>query len=538
MTYSNPIHQADCSDAIEWSRVNTGEALPGVLSPLTWTFFGDQLDRAAKGAFYDMGIMKRTQVVASPVSGDRLNDIFYGRAVANITIFRWIGDRTPGTSSEAIEDQLFGQEAEAKPASTRDRSRYPFIAVKLPWNGWRLVGQLNTSSADTKTWWQRNVRRGALDANQARSALAEAASRFEAVMRPHTVSAMLCQGLYDQLVQLAAKASRPGLELSLVTGYGDMAETDVVADLWAVSRDRLTLDEFVLRHGMHGPREGEMSSRVWRERRDPLEAMVHSYRGMPDDRDPVLVVEERRLRRIEAERELLAALPRNERLSARIPLKLAARYMPLRGVGKAAFLRCVDVGRAAARVIGADLAGRDLLADADDVFMLTLAELVAPVTPMHVKELTLERRAIHDEYLKVDVPDFFNGVPEPFPLVEPSADRSEEEVVVTGTAVSPGVVEGVARLVLDPDEDEALEPGEILVCRTTDPSWASMMMLASALVIDIGSPISHGAIVARELGIPCVIGTNDGTAHIRTGDRIRVDGQKGEARVLEQAHAV
>jgi pyruvate,orthophosphate dikinase len=93
------------------------------------------------------------------------------------------------------------------------------------------------------------------------------------------------------------------------------------------------------------------------------------------------------------------------------------------------------------------------------------------------------------------------------------------------------VVEGVARLMLDPEND-VLEPGEILVCRTTDPSWASTMMLASALVIDIGGPISHGAIVARELGIPCVIGTRDGTARIRTGDRLRVDGAKGEAVVV------
>ena len=60
------------------------------------------------------------------------------------------------------------------------------------------------------------------------------------------------------------------------------------------------------------------------------------------------------------------------------------------------------------------------------------------------------------------------------------------------------------------------------------------MMLASALVIDIGGPISHGAIVARELGIPCVIGTRDGTAHIRTGDRLRVDGAKGEVQVQRE----
>jgi pyruvate,water dikinase len=78
----------------------------------------------------------------------------------------------------------------------------------------------------------------------------------------------------------------------------------------------------------------------------------------------------------------------------------------------------------------------------------------------------------------------------------------------------------------DPDEVD-LEPGEILVCHTTDPSWASLMSLAAGLVIDVGGPLSHGAIVARELGVPCVIGTRNGTRVIRTGDTVQVDGSTG-----------
>jgi pyruvate,water dikinase len=89
--------------------------------------------------------------------------------------------------------------------------------------------------------------------------------------------------------------------------------------------------------------------------------------------------------------------------------------------------------------------------------------------------------------------------------------------------------------VLDADVDEPIEPGEILVCRTTDPSWASTMMLAAALVIDIGGAISHGAIVARELGIPCVIGTRNGTDVIRTGDTLVVDGGRGEVQIRTRA---
>ena len=73
------------------------------------------------------------------------------------------------------------------------------------------------------------------------------------------------------------------------------------------------------------------------------------------------------------------------------------------------------------------------------------------------------------------------------------------------------------------------------MCHTTDPSWVGAMVIARALVIDIGAPASHGAIIARELGVPCVIGTAEGTTRIRTGDRVRVNGNTGTVDVLTPA---
>jgi len=102
---------------------------------------------------------------------------------------------------------------------------------------------------------------------------------------------------------------------------------------------------------------------------------------------------------------------------------------------------------------------------------------------------------------------------------------------LVGVGVSPGVVEGAARVLLDPSEGELL-PGEILVCSITDPSWSSYFLIAAGVVIDIGGPLSHGAIVARELGIPCVINTVDGTRRLRTGDRLRIDGSSGKVEIL------
>jgi pyruvate,water dikinase len=78
-----------------------------------------------------------------------------------------------------------------------------------------------------------------------------------------------------------------------------------------------------------------------------------------------------------------------------------------------------------------------------------------------------------------------------------------------------------------------VEPDEILIAPTTDPSWASIMYISSALVVDVGGPISHAAVVARELRLPCVVNTRTGSRDIRTGDRLRVDGDAGTVEILE-----
>jgi len=108
-----------------------------------------------------------------------------------------------------------------------------------------------------------------------------------------------------------------------------------------------------------------------------------------------------------------------------------------------------------------------------------------------------------------------------------------EEKVLRGFAASPGVVEGPARVVLSVDQLHEVQEGEILVCSVTEPSWAPVFSRIRATVSDIGGMMSHAAIVAREYGIPAVLGTGSATKRIRTGQRIRVDGDAGTVTLLE-----
>jgi pyruvate,water dikinase len=134
----------------------------------------------------------------------------------------------------------------------------------------------------------------------------------------------------------------------------------------------------------------------------------------------------------------------------------------------------------------------------------------------------------------LDLPSAWQGEPTPVEIQTAPGVPDETVTTVAGTASSPGVVEGTVRVVTDPSEED-IEPGEILVARTTDPSWASIMFLCSGLIVDIGGLLSHAAVVARELGVPCVMGTGTGTQVLRSGDYCRVDGNTGTVEILKRA---
>ena len=529
---ANVLHCGGSAPSTAWSTVNAGEAIPGVVTTLTWSLFGERTECALRGAFADLGVLTEAQVTRPDLPDERVWDIFFGRAAANLETFRSLADRMPGTSGDAMESQLFGT---VRPGvSSKQRfERYPVVAAKAPMAMWGVAGRLERAAEHIGPWWRNTVTAApSMKGDQARRCLDAGIRKFSGVMRPHIVAAMLCQGVYEQVRAAADRAGKPGLEIALLTGYGDMAETAFVGDLWDVSRGSLELDEFVARHGYHGPNEGELSARVWRLDRSPLEKLLQHYAAMDPAQGPRALEAQRDAERLAAESELLAATARGKRTGAAILVKVAGRFFPLRGVGKGAFLQCVDVVRATALRLGELHAEAGTLSAPEDVFHLTVEELADPTLPAGAAGLVAERRALHERYKAFELPEFWEGVPERAVVSNVQPPRADLPVVVTGIPVTPGVVTGVARVVKDPETDLGPAPGEILVCRTTDPSWAAVLIVAAALVIDIGGPISHGAIVARELGIPCVIGTRDGTARIRDGDLISVDGSAGTVTVV------
>ena len=120
----------------------------------------------------------------------------------------------------------------------------------------------------------------------------------------------------------------------------------------------------------------------------------------------------------------------------------------------------------------------------------------------------------------------------------PATMTAQTGDVLTGIGASSGRVTGIARVLTGPDDFSRLQPGEILVAGITTPAWTALFARAGAVVTDIGGPLSHSSIVAREYGIPAVLGTAVATRRIADGQQVTVDGDAGKVYLAEPAAAV
>jgi pyruvate,water dikinase len=191
--------------------------------------------------------------------------------------------------------------------------------------------------------------------------------------------------------------------------------------------------------------------------------------------------------------------------------------------------------RAVLSPVGEALAQAGRLAHADDMLFLSFPEIYTAIEGADFRGAAGERRAQHQrERARRHVPLVLlsDGT-------EPAVEGAAAEVgknLLRGTPASPGQVAASARVILDPHVAQ-LAQGEILVAPSTDPGWTPLFLTASGLVMETGGAMSHGAIVAREYGIPAVVGVTGATERIRTGQSITVDGTTGSVTLVPQPEA-
>lgn len=177
--------------------------------------------------------------------------------------------------------------------------------------------------------------------------------------------------------------------------------------------------------------------------------------------------------------------------------------------------------------------GASMGINAEDIFFLHVAELkaLAQGEAGDWQTLIAERRATYQRELKrkrlprillSDGTAFYHA---------PSASAQDEGNTLRGSPVSPGLVEGIVHVVLTPHGIQ-LAPGAILVCPATDPAWTPLFLTAGGLIMEVGGMMTHGSVVAREYGIPAVVGVQQATERLKSGQRVRVDGSSGQVTIL------
>jgi pyruvate,water dikinase len=340
-----------------------------------------------------------------------------------------------------------------------------------------------------------------------------------------------------------------------VKGDGDLAaafKADTAADIMRAlegsARGARFIEERIVPHqqafGYKAIWSHEFAFRTWREDPAPILEAVRGYLATDYEYPANIAAVRDDLEA--AKREVMEGVDGEARERLQTALDLSLGMNPLTpdhhfyvDQGTNARLRIVLIA------IGAKLVDAGVLDDPEDVMYLRYNELrllMADQGAVEARELVSDRRDFREDAAERRPPSWVGtatktalefpynalwGFPEKFYAGEPSTTGE-----VRGLAASPGVVEGPARFVASLDEFDQVRDGEILVCRMTNPAWVVLFTKITGLVTEAGGAVSHPAVVAREFGIPAVVGTTNAGERIKTGDRIRVNGTTGVVEIL------
>jgi phosphohistidine swiveling domain-containing protein len=359
--------------------------------------------------------------------------------------------------------------------------------------------------------------------------------------------------------------ARPGEMQTVLRGLPHNPTTEMDLDLWNIARaarqdagSREALDtrssaelsaqyrarslppllqremtSFLERYGHRAIAEIDLGVKRWSEDPAHLLGAIANYLRLGDEAVAPDVQFARGAREAEAMIKTLASrLHGPRRIVLRFLLGRARLLSGLREQPKFQIMRVFALGHALIAPVGAELVTRGLLDTADDVFFLTLPDLRRALAGEDLRTTVADRREVYRrEQGRRHIPRV---------LLSDGTDAETELPAATdggirGTPASPGIARGIARVILSP-VGARLEPGEVLVAPSTDPGWTPLFLTAGALVMEMGGMMSHGAVVAREYGIPAVVGVPDATGRIATGEHITVDGSAGT--VAKEAAAV
>ena len=536
-----------------YTRANVGEVFPDPVTPLTsdtalWLAELGWRDAWARMGAFELDEFPRDEFCQLGVLG--------GYCYLNASLVRVFGERAPGLSWRAMDEQFFGVQPGIPDYEAHPDDRRPDLTTKLGETFSWVFGQTTLTDlarlTDHRTLTiELRARRPDLTTMSERQLW----ERFEHLLpvhqelfAEHIFTSYMASVPAGVIRTIADAVGRPDLVLAVLGGIGEVDSAAPSHALWALSRLDQRSDQFadgfarfLFDFGSRGPNEWESRSPTWETRPALAIAAIDRMRAAPDSAAPAGQFEVRAAQRREASEELLGLVAGNVEAHANLEAAIgcSAAWLPGRERTKTNCIRLIHEMRMSMREIGRRMVERGVFDEIEDFGFVRAAEIdvlldgdASTLTP-----LIRERRAQYHA-LQAKVPPFvFVGSAEgPDTWHDRGATTAEHLDVgdeLRGLPGCPGVAEGRACIVLDSNDPFALEPGGVLVAPITDPSWTPLFVPAAAVVVDVGAALSHAIIVSRELGIPCVVSATDATRRIPDGAWIRVDGGTGVVTVLE-----
>lgn len=525
-----------------WS--NIGEMMPGAVTPLTYSVTGRGIDIGMQRTYRRIG--------AEIPAGDELRYVgmFFGHLFINLTTLAELSAYVAGSTKKQMCLAICGRDIEevAEPAPA------PFLRRAI--NGARYFALLAAAVRHRK---ELDALRSALflpkrgSPLQIHRAVDEALPTLWKAYELHLLSSASSGALSPILLGLLAKGKEPtqahhAQVAEWLAGASRVESADIAEGIarvldrlvdvpeskeafasadpeaalaWLCSAEAGSAgDEFgryLARHGHRAVRELELREKEWAIDPSPLIDSLQSG------------LRARLQQRSAARRKPRFPVTADAHPSLRRLLPLAHAAIRSREHTKSALVEVTTRFKHAYRALGSSLAEEGFLQDADAVFFLTHRELGELLHGRReLADLAVRRRRVLDYQMPLRFPQLFKGKPEPYDRMAEGADHD----ALVGKPVSRGRVTGRARVVETLRDAAALEPGEILIAPITDVGWTPYFNLIAGLATDVGSAVSHGAVVAREYGLPAVVDLRAATQRFQTGDLVILDGDAGTLKRL------
>lgn len=522
-----------------WINTNVAEAIPDVFPPFSWSI-GKLLDEA-------LNFIPGYYIFSGNICGRPYMNISRRVSMMNAVL---------GKNSKSVVKlitDIYGEFPEGVSMPLYPFSPIEVLKVMVP-----IMVQTSKSSLKASKNLTRFLQEAPEQCSRMREKIKtikekqELLSFWKQELEPYFLNAWLSAGAaaikMTNITKLDKKLTKlVGTEdantiLSNLRGGSDLASLGPVVGISKVMKGEMSREEYLKKYGHRGPHEYEMSIPDPMEDPDWLEKQIEELKRSNMDVEGML---ERQHLQYEAAKSRFVKRFPDKAKWLDIQIRKAAEGAQLREEGRSEFVRIFRVVRAFAVRAG------ELTGLGDNIFFLYIDEVEDLLTGKDGAIRNIPARKENYEKYKAMPPfpsmirgrfvpaewvkdpdrrlDYYDAA---MPMGAVSGVETSDAATLKGYAGAAGRIEGIVRILKNPEEGEQLQPGEILVAATTNIGWTPLFPKAAAIITDIGAPLSHAAIVARELGIPAVVGCSNATVRLKNGDKVLVDGGQGKVQIL------